>query len=36
MKYHAFSFEKKKRPGKIAMVTPEGIGVKFNYPEYTR
>ncbi len=29
-------FGTEKRPGKIARVTPEGIGVKFNYPEYTR
>ncbi|MEE9518504.1 MAG: PilZ domain-containing protein [Candidatus Adiutricales bacterium] len=25
-----------KRTGKIARVTPEGIGVEFNYPGYTR
>ncbi len=25
-----------KRTGKIARATPEGIGVEFNYPGYTR
>ncbi len=30
------NFESEKRTGKIARVTLEGIGVKFNYPGYTR
>ncbi len=30
MRYHAFSFEEKKRPGKIIWVGPEGFGVEFN------
>ena len=29
-------FGSEKRTGKIARVTPEGIGVEFNYPGYTR
>ena len=29
-------FGSEKRTGKIARVTPEGIGVKFHYPGYTR
>jgi hypothetical protein len=29
-------FESEKRTGRIIRVTPRGIGVKFNYPGYTR
>ncbi len=29
-------FGSEERTGKIARVTPEGVGVEFNYPGYTR
>ena len=29
-------FEGEKRTGKIVRITPNGIGVKFNYPGYTK
>ena len=29
-------FGSEKRTGKIVRITPEGIGVEFNYPGYTR
>ncbi len=30
------NFEYEKRTGKIVRATPEGIGVKFNFPGYAR
>ena len=36
MTIEAPKFGSEKRTGKITRVTPEGIGVKFNYPGYTR
>jgi len=36
MTIESSKFGSEKRTGKIARVTPEGIGVEFNYPGYTR
>jgi hypothetical protein len=37
MAFESPRFEKReKRTGKIVRITPEGIGVEFNYPGYTR
>ncbi len=36
MTIESLNFDNEKRTGKIVRVAPHGIGVKFNYPGYTR